>query len=157
MLEDREDNDIESVNIAILPPEVGADSDGDSDDEMVASGNPNSLSRNQLLVEVCVQIRRRDGGTTTSVDLHNVEGSNEENAADKPVTQPLAKKAKCAQEAKEVEQAKISTQKSQPKVQLAEYRPNWVKKDFKVAHGDEKFQWRALSLIESITYIFLDL
>jgi len=31
MLEDTEDNDIESVNIAILPPEVEADSDGDSD------------------------------------------------------------------------------------------------------------------------------
>jgi len=118
---DTEDNDIESVNIAILPPEVGADSDGDSDDEMVASGNPNSLSRNQLLAGACVQIRRRDGGTTTSLDLHNVESSSEENAANKHVTQPLAKKAKCAQKTEEVEQAKISTQKSQPKVQLAEY------------------------------------
>ena len=94
MLEDTEDNDIESANTAILPPEVRADSDGDSDDEIVASKNPNSLSRNQLLAEACVQIRRRDGGTTTSLDLHNVESSNEENAADKPVTQPLAKKAK---------------------------------------------------------------
>jgi len=71
--------------------------------------------RNQLLAEACVQIRRRDGGTTTSLDLHNVESSNEENAADKPVTQPLAKKAKYTQKAEEVEQAKISTQKSQPK------------------------------------------
>jgi len=44
MLEDTEDNDIESANTAILPPEVRADSDGDSDDEMVASKNPNSLS-----------------------------------------------------------------------------------------------------------------
>lgn len=145
MLEDTEDNDIESANTAILPPEVRADSDGDSDDEMVASKNPNSLSRNQLLAEACVQIRRRDGGTTTSLDLHNVESSNEENAADKPVTQPLAKKAKYTQKAEEVEQAKISTQKSQPKVQLAEYRPNWVKKDFNVAHGEEKFPWRAVS------------
>jgi len=103
MLEDTEDNDIESANTAILPPEVRADSDGDSDDEMVASKNPNSLSRNQLLAEACVQIRRRDGGTTTSLDLHNVESSNEENAADKPVTQPLAKKAKYTQKAEEVE------------------------------------------------------
>ena len=47
MLEDAEDDDIESVDITIQPLNGGADSD--SDDEMVAKGDPNSLSINQLL------------------------------------------------------------------------------------------------------------
>jgi len=55
MLEDAEDDDIESVDIIIQPQNGGADSD--SDDEMVAKGDPNSLT--------CVQVRRRHGGTST--------------------------------------------------------------------------------------------
>ena len=67
MLEDAEDGDIESVDITIPPLNGGAgsDSDGDSDDEMFAKGDPNSLSRNKLLAEACVQVQRRHGGTST--------------------------------------------------------------------------------------------
>jgi len=58
MLEEAEDDDSESIDVAILPPEVGAgcDADDDSDDEMVVNGHPNSLSRCHLLTEVCMQV-----------------------------------------------------------------------------------------------------
>ena len=147
MLEDSEDDDIESVDITILPPEVGAgsDTDGDSDDEMVANGDPNSLSRNQLLAEACVQVRRRHGGTSTTLDLHEDVETSDEDETDAPAAPPPAKKAKRARNAEDVEPAKVSTQKYQPKVKLAEYRPNWVKKDLNVTHGEVKFPWKALS------------
>ena len=96
MLEDSEDDDIESVDITILPPEVGAgsDTDGDSDDEMVANGDPNSLSRNQLLAEACVQVRRRHGGTSTTLDLHEDVETLDEDEADAPAAPLPVKKAK---------------------------------------------------------------
>ena len=49
-----------------------------------------------------------------------------------------------ARNAEDVEPAKVSTQKYQPKVKLAEYRPIWVKKDLNVTHGEAKFPWKAL-------------
>ena len=60
MLEDTED-EFEGANITILPPDMGAgsDTDGDSGDKMIATGDHNSLSRNQLLAEACVDVRRR--------------------------------------------------------------------------------------------------
>jgi len=130
MLEDTED-EIEGANITILPPDMGAgsDTDGDSGDEMVATGDPNSLSRNQLLAEACVEVRRRHDEDDKTSD------EEEADPADPPAAQPPVKKAKSAQHAEDVEPAKVTSRKTQPKVKLAEYRPSWVKKDLNLAHG----------------------
>ena len=86
MLEDAEDDDIESVDITIQPQNGGADSD--SDDEMVAKGDPNSLSRNKLLAEACVQVQWRHGGTSTyCLDLQDDEIYAEDEEAQSPAPQ----------------------------------------------------------------------
>jgi len=85
MLEDSEDNDIESVDITMLPSEVraGSDTDGDSNDEMVANGDPQQP-----------QQKHRYGGTSTTLDLHEDVETSDEDEADAPAAPLPVKKAK---------------------------------------------------------------
>ena len=96
MLEDSEDNDIESVDITMLPSEVraGSDTDGDSNDEMVANGDPQQP-----------QQKHRYGGTSTTLDLHEDVETLDEDEADAPAAPLPVKKAKMARNAEDVEPA----------------------------------------------------
>ena len=68
MLDDSDGEDFQSADITILPPDNNAGTDGDSGDELVASGDPNRLSRNQLLAEACVRVRKPDGDVVLGMD-----------------------------------------------------------------------------------------
>ena len=58
MLEDSEDEDFLGADITIQPPDtVNSNTDADSGDESVLTGNPNNLSRNQLLAQASVRIK----------------------------------------------------------------------------------------------------
>lgn len=150
MLEDADaEEDFQGADITILPPDtLGNETDGDSDDELISSGNPNCLSRNQLLADACARIQKPDGDLTLGLD---VDAESEVSDEDVIVRPPPPKKPKRVTKQKSKGASKCSdddmTSKTDqttqlPKVKLADYKPSWVKKDLKVGYGVEKFPWK---------------
>src|ERR1043165_5170995 len=92
MLEDSGDESFLGADIAILPPSsTGNETDADSGDEFVASGDPNNLNRNQLVAEACVRVRRPDGYVRLGLeDDSECSEDTEENLPSEPLpTEPL--------------------------------------------------------------------
>lgn len=118
MLEDSDDEQLQSAEISILPPTAaGDDTDGDSGDEAVPGGDPNSLNRNQLLADASIRIRKPDGDVVIGMED---DGDAHEDADDRP---PAKKRQR------------TSTEK-----QVA-YKPVWIKQDLKENEGQSRFPW----------------
>ena len=118
MLEDADDEQVQGAEISILPPVgTGDDTDGDSGDESVSTGDPNSLNRNQLMADASIRVRKPDG------DIH-IGLEEDTDSCEEADEGPPAKKSR-----------KPSTEKQ------AVYKPTWVKKDLKEVDGKQKFPW----------------
>ena len=131
MLDDAEDDEFQGADIHIMPPDdANNDSDGDSDDECMATGNPNSLSRNQLLAKACMKMRTCHGDIT--VGLEEDVDSSDNDDTEVTAAPPVAKKRK------ESGEQQLSSDKQQ---KVVAYCPKWVKKDWKDTDGKAKFPW----------------
>ena len=73
LLEDTDDESLQSAEISIVPPiNSGADTDEDSGGENQPCGDPNSLNRNLLLAEATMKLRRPDGTDAAQKGYDNI-------------------------------------------------------------------------------------
>lgn len=94
MLEDLNDESFLGAEIAVLPPvNTGNETDADSGDEFVASGDPNNLNRNQLVAEACVQVWRPDGDVRLGLEEDSdYNESADENLPAEPLPEMKSKR-----------------------------------------------------------------
>jgi hypothetical protein len=131
LLEDADDDGLQSAEICIVPPvNTSADTNEDSGDENQACGDPNNLSRNQLLAEATMKLRRPDGDDVIGIE----ESDGDENTAQDDSEDD---ESQDTSEASVDHHPKPKATKKKP----VPYKPTWIECDFKEADGKRRLPW----------------